>query len=63
MPRAFQSSLPRLKRQHLARSRSTPALFSDNQDGCKAPRAKRQRREIDPGDAVPPGVTVQEPAP
>ncbi|WP_158745275.1 hypothetical protein [Acidisphaera sp. L21] len=29
----------------------------------KAPRAKRQAREIDPGDAVPPGVAVQEPAP
>ncbi|MCB8882974.1 hypothetical protein ACELLULO517_22190 [Acidisoma cellulosilytica] len=29
----------------------------------KPPRAKRQRREIDPGDAVPPGVAVQEPAP
>ena len=29
----------------------------------KPPRAKRQGREIDPGDAVPPGVSVQEPAP
>ena len=25
-------------------------------------RAKRPRREVDPGDAVPPGVAVQEPA-
>lgn len=30
---------------------------------AKPPRAKRQGREIDPGDAVPPGVAVQEPAP
>jgi len=29
----------------------------------KPARAKRQGREIDPGDAVPPGVAVQEPAP
>lgn len=28
----------------------------------KPPRAKRQRREIDPGDAVPPGAAVREPA-
>jgi hypothetical protein len=26
-------------------------------------RAKRKSREIDPGDAVPPGVAVEEPAP
>ena len=35
---------------------------------AKAPRAaaarpSKQSRELDPGDAVPPGVTVQEPAP
>jgi hypothetical protein len=29
----------------------------------KPARAKRRSREIDPGDAVPPGVAVQEPAP
>lgn len=29
----------------------------------KPPRARRRGREIDPGDAVPPGVAVQEPAP
>jgi hypothetical protein len=26
-------------------------------------RSKRQRRGVDPGDAVPPGVAVEEPAP
>ena len=26
-------------------------------------RVKRQRRDVDPGDAVPPGVAVQEPGP
>lgn len=35
---------------------------------AKAPRAaaarpSKQSRELDPGDAVPPGVAVQEPAP
>ena len=30
---------------------------------AKPTRPKRQGREIDPGDAVPPGVAVQEPAP
>ena len=29
----------------------------------KPPRAERKSREIDPGDAVPPGVAVQQPAP
>jgi uncharacterized protein with von Willebrand factor type A (vWA) domain len=29
----------------------------------KPPRAKHRGREIDPGDAVPPGVAVEEPAP
>ena len=29
----------------------------------RAPRKARQRRERDPGDAVPPGVAVEEPAP
>jgi chromosome segregation ATPase len=29
----------------------------------KPPRAKRRVREIDPGDAVPPGVAVEKPAP
>jgi len=29
----------------------------------KLARAKRRSREIDPGDAVPPGVAVEEPAP
>jgi hypothetical protein len=29
----------------------------------KAARAKRKSREIDPGDAVPPGVAVEDPAP
>jgi hypothetical protein len=30
---------------------------------AKPARAKRRSREIDPGDAVPPGVAVEEPAP
>ncbi len=29
----------------------------------KPSRARRRGREIDPGDAVPPGVAVQEPVP
>ncbi len=31
--------------------------------GSAATRAKRQSLQIDPGDAVPPGVAVEEPAP
>jgi hypothetical protein len=30
---------------------------------AKAPRVKRASLEIDPGDAVPPGVAVEDPAP
>ncbi|WP_284945659.1 hypothetical protein [Acidisoma cladoniae] len=30
---------------------------------AKAPRVKRASRDIDPGDAVPPGVAVEDPAP
>jgi len=30
---------------------------------ASAPRSTRRRRAIDPGDAVPPGVAVEEPAP
>jgi hypothetical protein len=33
-----------------------------SQPSAASPR-KRRSREIDPGDAVPPGVAVQEPAP
>jgi len=55
----LEDQVARLEKQ--AAAPSAPA-----KDGSKptAPaRGKRQRRDIDPGDAMPPGVAVQEPAP
>ena len=40
-----------------------PAPAKDSSKPTAPARSKRQRRGVDPGDAVPPGVAVQEPAP
>lgn len=46
----------------LKKATAAPA-FVQQPKPAKPARAKRQSREIDPGDAVPPGVAAQEPAP
>src|SRR5271165_799943 len=40
-----------------------PAPAEGGSKPTASARGKRQRRGVDPGDAVPPGVAVQEPAP
>ena len=48
----------------LEKKAATPAPTTNQKPQTMKPlRAKRQSREIDPGDAVLPGVAVQEPAP
>ncbi len=53
--------------QHVARleakAASAPATAKRDRKPAPAVRAKRQGRKVDPGDAVPPGVAVVEPAP
>jgi hypothetical protein len=48
----------------LEQTAAPPAPPVDRQPrASRSPRTGRRSREIDPGDAVPPGVAVQEPAP
>ena len=42
---------------------TAPAPAEGGSKPTASARGKRQRRGVDPGDAVPPGVAVQEPAP
>jgi len=41
----------------------TPRAAPAKTPRAAATRPRKQSRELDPGDAVPPGVAVQEPAP
>jgi hypothetical protein len=54
----LETLVVRLEKQAAAAPASAPQPAP-----AKPPRAKRRSREIDPGDAVPPGVAVLEPAP
>jgi hypothetical protein len=56
----LEDTVAQLERQ--AAPASAPAKRGPKPPAAPA-RAKRQRRGVDPGDAVPPGVAVQEPAP
>ncbi len=53
--------------QHVARREAkaapSPAAAESDPKPAPAVRAKRQSRKLDPGDAVPSGVAVAEPAP
>ncbi len=53
----LEGEVARLERQL---KRQTPR---ETQDSAPAPARRSRRREIDPGDAVPPGVAVKEPEP
>ena len=47
----------------VAQSEEIAATASVSARPAEPKRARRRSREIDPGDAVPPGVAVQDPAP
>jgi hypothetical protein len=51
------------RRAQIAQLEKRVAAAPASSQQPKPARAKRRSREIDPGDAVPPGVAVQEPAP
>jgi len=56
----LEDQVARLEQQLAARAIGAPAAQS-----ASSPRSRRRvrHRELDPGDAVPPGVAVEEPAP
>jgi chromosome segregation ATPase len=55
----LEDQVARLEKRAASQSAPTPAT----QTPVKPPRKKRRSRDIDPGDAVPPGIAVEEPAP
>ena len=60
--KAAMSRISELEAQ-VARSEEIAATALMSARPVEPKRAKRRSREIDPGDAVPPGVAVQDPAP
>ncbi len=56
----LEGEVARLERQ--LKRQTAPARLKTSTEAVRTTR-KPRRREIDPGDAVPPGVAVEEPAP
>jgi hypothetical protein len=61
--KAYTARISELEQQVAQLEKKVASAPARQPPPLKPSRAKRQRREIDPGDAAPPGLAVQEPAP